>query len=129
MLDCRGTLDAMLHHSARQQWQPARLVPLVRSIARGMHHLHSRGIIHRDLKPANIFVGHGQTLKVGDFGMARMLWSMPAGSSSPFLTAPEQQQRPASLVRLSPGVVGTVQYAAPEIINQSLRPEGNVLFQ
>jgi serine/threonine protein kinase len=48
---CRGTLDTMLHHSAPGQWDPARLLPLVRSIARGMHHLHSRGIVHKDLKP------------------------------------------------------------------------------
>jgi serine/threonine protein kinase len=46
----------MLHHSAPQQWDPARLVPLVRSIARGMHHLHSRGIVHRDLKPAYVLL-------------------------------------------------------------------------
>jgi serine/threonine protein kinase len=28
-------------------------------------------VLHRDLKPGNVFVGTGQTLKVGDFGMSR----------------------------------------------------------
>ena len=39
--------------------QVSRLLPLVRSIARGMLHLHTRRppILHRDLKPANVFVG------------------------------------------------------------------------
>ncbi|KAL4522997.1 hypothetical protein Ndes2526A_g07715 [Nannochloris sp. 'desiccata'] len=124
----RGTLDAMLHHSAPQQWEPARLVPLVRSIARGMHHLHSRGIVHRDLKPANIFIGHGQTMKVGDFGMARYVGPSSCSSSggplsptSPLGSPPNAP--PTGLIRLSPGVIGTTQYAAPELINEDLRPQ------
>lgn len=28
-------------------------------------------MLHRDLKPGNVFVGTGQSLKVGDFGMSR----------------------------------------------------------
>ena len=149
----RGTLDAMLHHSAPLQWDPARMVPFVRSIARGMHHLHARGIVHRDLKPAyvfsftffslffllpslfvllirhcmlfecrNIFVGHGQTMKVGDFGMARYLGPAPHPTST---TSPPSspQQQPPNLVRLSPGIIGTSQYAAPELINDVLRPD------
>ena len=38
-----------------------------------MRTLHARGrpVLHRDLKPGNVFVGTGQTLKVGDFGMSR----------------------------------------------------------
>lgn len=102
----------MLHQSAKQQWDPARLLPLVRSIARGMHHLHTRGIAHRDLKPANIFVGQGGTLKIGDFGMSRLV--PVAGAPGP----------PGALRRLSPGVLGTPQYAAPELINSALKPEG-----
>ena len=55
----RGTLDVMLHHSAAARWDSAKLVSMVRSIARGMLHLHTRKppMLHRDLKPGNIFVG------------------------------------------------------------------------
>jgi serine/threonine protein kinase len=39
----------------------------------GVRTLHARGrpVLHRDLKPGNVFVGTGQSLKVGDFGMSR----------------------------------------------------------
>ncbi|KAL4858866.1 Mitogen-activated protein kinase kinase kinase dlk-1 [Chlorella vulgaris] len=104
----RGTLDVMLHHSAKNPWDHSKLLPLVRSIARGMHYLHSRSILHRDLKPANIFVGHGQMMKIGDFGMSRIAATHP--------------DTPPNLRRLTPGTVGTVQYSAPELINEDMRP-------
>jgi len=30
-------------------------------------------ILHRDIKPSNVFFGSGNTAKLGDFGLARML--------------------------------------------------------
>lgn len=43
--------------------------------------LHARGrpVLHRDLKPGNVFVGTGQHLKVGDFGMSRYVDLAAAG--------------------------------------------------
>jgi hypothetical protein len=45
-------------------------------LAYAVHHAHSRGVLHRDLKPGNlIVVNEDQTLKVLDFGMAKIVAS------------------------------------------------------
>ncbi len=116
----RGTLDAMLHYTSRSiQWHPIKLLPLIRGICRGMHHLHSRGIIHRDLKPGNIFIGHGSTMKIGDFGMA-------------CIVAPGQIKAKEFVKTTVDEVfelVGTLQYTAPELINPSLRSSSSDLLE
>jgi NIMA (never in mitosis gene a)-related kinase len=38
-----------------------------------MKHVHDRKIIHRDLKGGNIFLTKGNIVKLGDFGIARVL--------------------------------------------------------
>jgi serine/threonine protein kinase len=39
-----------------------------------LKYLHSANIIHRDLKPANVLInGHGLTVKICDFGLARVI--------------------------------------------------------
>ena len=58
-----------------------RALSVLGQLAYAVHHAHSRGVLHRDLKPDNlILVGDDETLKVLDFGIAKIV-SMDAPES------------------------------------------------
>ncbi len=42
-------------------------------ISKALEHAHSRGIVHRDIKPHNIMVLKNGSVKVADFGIARLM--------------------------------------------------------
>jgi len=42
-------------------------------ICLAMKHIHDRKVLHRDLKSQNIFLTKGNLVKLGDFGIAKML--------------------------------------------------------
>jgi serine/threonine protein kinase len=66
---------------------------LLHSICEALDVIHNMGIIHRDLKPANILVNEDYSVKITDFGIARIKESR--------LTSPKQK-------------VGSMPYIAPE---------------
>ncbi|UCH97937.1 MAG: serine/threonine protein kinase [Candidatus Aminicenantes bacterium] len=41
-------------------------------ILEGLSYAHTRGVLHRDIKPANIFITADNTVKIGDFGIAKV---------------------------------------------------------
>lgn len=55
-------------------WKEA--LHFITQIMKGLSHAHSRGIIHRDIKPQNIMVLRDGSVKVADFGIARLVSSV-----------------------------------------------------
>ncbi|XP_015768771.1 PREDICTED: serine/threonine-protein kinase Nek5-like, partial [Acropora digitifera] len=71
-------------------------------ICLGLKHVHDRKILHRDLKSQNIFLTKNGFVKLGDFGIARVLHST---------------------VELARTAIGTPYYLSPEICEN--RPYNN----
>ena len=53
--------------------EPDRAVDLVLQVCAGLEHAHESGLVHRDVKPQNLLVRSDDTVKIADFGVARLL--------------------------------------------------------
>jgi eukaryotic-like serine/threonine-protein kinase len=64
-----------LHHKiARQEGLGAwRRLDILAQVARGLDYAHRQGVLHRDVKPANVRVLPSGTVKIMDFGIAKLL--------------------------------------------------------
>ncbi|MEV6671815.1 serine/threonine-protein kinase [Streptomyces sp. NPDC051162] len=83
-LAARGTLD------------PARVARIAAQAASGLAAAHRQGVVHRDVKPGNLMLDADDTLKIGDFGIARFV-----------------DETSTALTRVGQ-IVGTSTYLAPE---------------
>jgi len=74
------------------------LVPMFKQILSAMGYAHKKGLVHRDIKPANILISQEGTIKILDFGIAKLV------TDDIGLTKSGVQ-------------VGTVTYMSPEQVN------------
>src|SRR5438552_4107134 len=70
-----------------------RKVAVIVQVLAGLAHAHQAGIVHRDIKPANIFINQDGTVKIMDFGVARLTTASMTGTGN---------------------IVGTADYMSPE---------------
>ena len=65
------TLKQYMEKKGRLNWRET--VHFATNIAKALEHAHSRGLVHRDIKPHNVMVLKNGSVKVADFGIARLM--------------------------------------------------------
>ncbi len=64
------TLKQYMDQRAPLSWRET--LHFAMQIAKALEHAHSRGIVHRDIKPHNVMILKDGSVKVADFGIARV---------------------------------------------------------
>ncbi len=88
---------------ARGHFTVKEALEIARQIAEGLEAAHEKGIVHRDLKPSNVKITEAGSVKVLDFGIAKML---EAGDREGEMTSVEGTATGT--------ILGTVAYMSPE---------------
>lgn len=92
---------------------------LFRQVCRAVEHAHGRLVVHRDLKPSNLLVADDGTVKVLDFGIAKLLAARDLGLPvdltaeygvplTPEFAAPEQLRAEAATTATDVYALGVV---------------------
>jgi tRNA A-37 threonylcarbamoyl transferase component Bud32 len=94
----------------RQLLQAKRLTPqealsIVPPVCDALQCAHDHGIVHRDIKPENLLIDKAGTVKIADFGIAKIVHSSS-------LAPPDESGAPQTDAATLP--FGTPDYAAPE---------------
>ncbi|KAF3444670.1 hypothetical protein FNV43_RR14363 [Rhamnella rubrinervis] len=92
-----GALKSYLIKNRRRKLAFKVVVQLALDLARGLSYLHSQKIVHRDVKTENMLLDKTRTVKIADFGVARVEASNPNDMT---------------------GETGTLGYMAPEPYNR-----------
>src|SRR5207245_2575388 len=82
-----------------------RKLDIVIEVLQGLSYAHERGVIHRDVKPSNVRIASDGSVKIMDFGIARLQSADVTGSGAivgtPTYMAPEQITNGDTTERLS----------------------------
>jgi eukaryotic-like serine/threonine-protein kinase len=94
-----------------------RALELTLQLARGLSAAHAQGVVHRDLKPTNLLVTGDGTLKILDFGLAKVVGDRGADATEPGTLlgtsgylAPEQARGETADARSDLFAVGAIAY-------------------
>ena len=88
-----------------RKFSPEEALTIVPPLCDALQFAHDRGIVHRDIKPENILLDKEGSVKVADFGIAKMLG---AGSGAAGFG------EPAAPPSATQSALGTPGYSAPE---------------
>ena len=106
-------------------------LPILRGIAEAVDAAHGAGIAHRDLKPDNVFVLAGGSVKLIDFGLAKLVDGTEATITregtifgTPLYMSPEQCRGNASDLRTDTYSFGVLAY---QVLTGSLPFTGDAL--
>ena len=91
------------------------LSEIARQVCSGLEAAHHRGIIHRDIKPANIFLCKSGTVKILDFGLAKLAGDagLEKGDAASATATSSADHLKRDLTRTGT-TAGTAAYMSPE---------------
>ena len=97
-----GDLYQKIFKSQKTYFQEKEIINALIQLLLGLSYIHDKKIVHRDIKTKNIFIQNENTLRIGDFGIAKIFNS-------------NKNSKNTNLNKM----VGTPLYMAPECFKQN----------